>query len=189
MEETDYERFMQAMRERMITGDLPKITVPRGGIRWPVRKPATPTQPRRTGKLDYALQMLNEQRDSESKARAAEIVQRVKALSVEHLHPGIMVSFVKRFSGDKAYTYLALKTVDRDRDAWYVTGKDGTFSNARFEDLLAEKLGFEDFTVLGPAVTLGTQLASGGSQFFAPDADANTAAKPDAGKWPKDSPA
>lgn len=104
--------------------------------------------------MDYALEMLQEQRDSASKERAAQIVAAVKTLHVDEMSIGTKVSFVKRFSGSKEYTYLALKTHDVidgiGMDRWYVTGKSGKYTNEQFENLLAEKLGFEDFQVLVP---------------------------------------
>lgn len=97
--------------------------------------------------MDYALQMLNEQRESESKARAAEIVARVKQLHVDELSVGTKVEFTKRYSDDKAYTFLAVKT-----DAgWFTTGRHVVaLTNEEFEELLAEKLGFENFQQLVP---------------------------------------
>jgi hypothetical protein len=108
--------------------------------------------------MDYALEMLKEQRDSASKQRAAEIVTAVKNLHVDEMSIGTKVSFVKRFSGDQIYTYLALKTHNIldgiDMDRWYVTGRSRKYTNGEFEDLLAEKLGFEDFTVLAPVIVV-----------------------------------
>ena len=104
--------------------------------------------------MDYALEMLQEQRDSASKERAAQIVAAVKTLHVDEMSIGTKVSFVKKFSGSKEYTYLALKTRDTvdgvNTDRWYITGKSGKYTNEQFENLLAEKLGFEDFQVLVP---------------------------------------
>lgn len=106
--------------------------------------------------MDYALEMLREQRESASKDRAAEIVAQVKALHVDEMSPGTKVSFVKRFSGQREYTYLALKVHDErsdhaGEDLWFVTKRTNPLTNEQFEELLAEKLGFEDFTVLVPA--------------------------------------
>jgi hypothetical protein len=97
--------------------------------------------------MDYALQMLQEQRESASKDRAAEIVARVKQLHISELSVGTKVEFVKRFSGNKAYTYLALKVHNEmlGMDLWYVTGKEASLQNEAFENFLAEKLGFESF--------------------------------------------
>lgn len=102
--------------------------------------------------MDYALNMLREQRESASKDNAAAIVARVKALHVDEMPTGTKVSFVKRFSGQREYTYLALKVRDEklDVDLWYVTGQAGGLGNERFEELLAEKLGFESFRLLVP---------------------------------------
>jgi hypothetical protein len=115
--------------------------------------------------MDYALSMLQEQRESESKARAAEIVARVKLLHIAELSVGTKVSFVKKFSGDKAYTYLALKTHDIiggiGMDRWYVTGKSDKYTNEEFEELLAEKLGFESFQRLVPIVDVTTPVNDG----------------------------
>lgn len=102
--------------------------------------------------MDYALQMLHEQRDSVSKERAAQIVAAVKQLHVDEMSPGTKVSFVKRFSGDNVYTYLALKVERKSGEQlWYITGDDDYRSNERFEELLASRLGFEHFQVLVPA--------------------------------------
>lgn len=101
--------------------------------------------------MDYALEMLKEQRDSASKERAAAIVAAVKQLHVDEMSPGTKVSFVKRFSGEREYTYLALKVEQKNGDQfWFVTGDDDYRTNERFEELLAERLGFEDFQVLTP---------------------------------------
>jgi hypothetical protein len=101
--------------------------------------------------VDYAREMLHEQRDSESKARAAEIVARVRALHVDELSTGTWVSFVKKFSGDKKYTYLALKSFIDGEDLWFITNRKGGLTNESFEDLLAESLGFQDFQQLFPS--------------------------------------
>jgi len=108
--------------------------------------------------MDYALEMLREQDESASKARAAEIVQRVKNLHVDEMSVGVRVSFVKKFSGSKEYTFLALKTHDIidgiGMDRWYVTNRRGALTNGEFEELLAEKLGFENFELLYPSASL-----------------------------------
>ena len=110
--------------------------------------------------MDYALQMLQEQRDSASKQKAAEIVQRVKQLHVDEISPGTKVSFVKKFSGDKEFTYLALKVDDEKAgQLWFVTGRERGLTNEKFEELLAEKLGFENFQRLA-TVPLDSIMAS-----------------------------
>lgn len=101
--------------------------------------------------MDYAKEMLHEQRDSELKARAAEIVARVRALHVDELSTGTWVSFVKKFSGDKKYTYLALKSFIDGEDLWFITNRKGGLTNESFEDLLAESLGFQDFQQVFPS--------------------------------------
>jgi hypothetical protein len=108
---------------------------------------------KRGSEVDYAKQMLLEQRESESKARAAEIVAHVRQLHVDELSPGTMVSFVKRYSGDQEYTFLALKVVSEKLGGqrWYITNRDGARTNEQLEELLAEKLGFESFQRLVPA--------------------------------------
>jgi len=123
--------------------------------------------------MDYALEMLKDQRDSASKQRAAEIVQRVKQLHVDEMSPGTKVSFVKRFSGDREYTYLALKVEQKNGDQfWYVTGDDDFRTNERFEELLASRLGFEDFQLLFPSPAL--KAAEGWIRSAAPGAPAET---------------
>jgi hypothetical protein len=131
----------------MIDHLFSRITIPRGGIRWPVSAhQLNEPSGKETKNVDYALEMLKEQRDSASKDRAAEIVQRVKNLHVDEISPGTKVSFVKRFSGTKSYTYLALKVQQENGEQfWYVTGDDDVRTNERFEELLASRLGFEDF--------------------------------------------
>lgn len=120
--------------------------------------------------MDYALQMLQEQRDSASKQKAAEIVQRVKQLHVAEISPGTKVTFTKKFSGDKAYTYLALKVDDEKAgQLWFVTGRERGLTNERFEELLAEKLGFERFELLFPSVAL-----KAASDWIAPPAPSQT---------------
>lgn len=108
--------------------------------------------------MDYALQMLREQEESASKARAAEIVAALNNLHIDEMSVGTRVSFVKKFSGSKAYTYLALKTHDVidgvGMDWWYVTNRKGGLTNGEFKELLAEKLGFESFEVLYSSVSL-----------------------------------
>jgi len=144
-----------------LLGDAPemlKIKVPRGGIRWPVHQVNDTS--REEGKhVDYATQMLREKRALAQEAaeheRSAAVVAAVEMLHVDEMSVGTKVSFVKRFSGQREYTYLALKTHNIldgiGMDLWYVTNKSRTYTNGEFEELLAEKLGFEDFTVLVPA--------------------------------------
>lgn len=112
----------------------------------------TGTDEKERNGVDYALNMLQEQRDSASKERAAEIVAAVKTLHVAEMSIGTKVSFVKRFSGDREYIYLALKVANQigGEERWYVTGKESPLTNERFENLLAEKLGFENFQILHP---------------------------------------
>jgi hypothetical protein len=127
---------------------LPEFKIWRGGILWPVY-PAKKPSGKETKHVDYALEMLKEQRDSASKQKAAEIVAAVKNLHVDEMSPGTKVSFVKRFSGQHEYTYLALKVQQKnDEQVWYVTGDDDVRTNEGFEELLASRLGFEDFQVL-----------------------------------------
>jgi hypothetical protein len=160
---------------------LPAFTVRRGGIRWPGYPVNEPDGEERNG-MDYALEMLQEQRDSASKQKAAEIVASVKTLHIGEISPGTKVTFTKKFSGDKAYTYLALKVDDEKAgQLWFVTGRERGLTNEKFEELLAEKLGFENFQQLfvGSAIKgWGADVAPTGSTSNEPEPIKGTTSAP-----------
>lgn len=129
---------------------LPAFTVWPGGVRWPVHQTTGDKLSGEEGKhVDYVKDMLWKQRESESKARAAEIVARIRALHVDEMSPGTKVSFTKKFHSTHEYTYLALKVEKESGEQhWYVTGDCDYRTNERFEELLGERLGFENFELL-----------------------------------------
>lgn len=120
--------------------ELPLFTVRRGGLRWPAHQEAKREE---ETVADLAVQLLAEQKADEERQWALEIVNRVRALNVAQYLDGTEVRFTKKFSGDREYTYLAVKTAGQ----WFVTGDDCHYDDDAFERLLAGKVGFVRFEV------------------------------------------
>lgn len=99
--------------------------------------------------VDYAVEMLREQRESASMEAASVIVAAVKSLEIAKMAVGTRVSFAKKFNGDKEYTYLAFKS----DVGWFVTKKNRAYTDEALEELLASGLGFANFAYLEEVVT------------------------------------